>query len=53
MIIFFIYLVVFILLFDMKIFMNKLSIIVPCYNEEKTILSVIDEINEYSELEKK
>lgn len=36
----------------MKIFMNKLSIIVPCYNEEKTILSVIDEINEYSELEK-
>ena len=32
--------------------MDKLSIIVPCYNEEKTILSVIDEINEYSEFKK-
>jgi len=32
--------------------MNKLSIIVPCYNEEKTILSVIEEINEFKDLDK-
>ena len=32
--------------------MNKLSIIVPCYNEEKTILSVIKEINEFKDLDK-
>lgn len=32
--------------------MNKLSIIVPCYNEEKTILSVINEIEEFKDCEK-
>ena len=32
--------------------MNKLSIIVPCYNEENTILSVIKEINEFKDLDK-
>ena len=32
--------------------MNKLSIIVPCYNEEKTILSVINEIGQYTSEDK-
>jgi glycosyltransferase involved in cell wall biosynthesis len=32
--------------------MNKLSIIVPCYNEENTILSAIDEIKEFKDLDK-
>tara|TARA_B100000787_G_scaffold149488_2_gene121501 strand:+ start:364 stop:1056 length:693 start_codon:yes stop_codon:yes gene_type:complete len=32
--------------------MNKLSIIVPCYNEENTILSAIQEINEFNDLDK-
>jgi len=32
--------------------MSKLSIIVPCYNEEKTILSVIKEIKEFNDIEK-
>ena len=32
--------------------MNKLSIIVPCYNEEKTILSVIEEIEQSKVSEK-
>ena len=32
--------------------MNKLSIIVPCYNEEKTILSVIDEIRQFTDKDK-
>ena len=29
--------------------MNKLSIIIPCYNEEKTLLSVINEIESFKE----
>ena len=32
--------------------MNKLSIIVPCFNEEKTILSVIKEIKEFKDMDK-
>ena len=32
--------------------MNKISIIVPCYNEEKTILSVINEIEDFKDCEK-
>jgi glycosyltransferase involved in cell wall biosynthesis len=32
--------------------MNKLSIIIPCYNEEKTILSVINEIDDFKDCEK-
>ena len=32
--------------------MNKLSIIIPCYNEEKTILSVINEIDDFKDSEK-
>ena len=32
--------------------MNKLSIIVPCYNEEKTILSVIEEIEQFKSKDK-
>ena len=32
--------------------MNKISIIIPCYNEEKTILSVINEIEDFKDFEK-
>ena len=32
--------------------MNKISIIIPCYNEEKTILSVINEIEDFKDYEK-
>ena len=32
--------------------MNKISIIIPCYNEEKTILSVIKEIEDFKDYEK-
>ena len=32
--------------------MNKISIIIPCYNEEKTILSVINEIEDFKDCEK-
>mgnify|MGYP005994992097 CR=1 FL=1 len=32
--------------------MNKISIIIPCYNEEKTILSVINEIEDFMDCEK-
>ena len=32
--------------------MDKISVIIPCYNEEKTILSVIDEIESFKDCEK-
>ena len=32
--------------------MNKLSIIIPCYNEEKTLLSVINEIESFKDYKK-
>jgi glycosyltransferase involved in cell wall biosynthesis len=32
--------------------MNKLSIIIPCYNEEKTLLSVINEIESFRDYKK-
>ena len=32
--------------------MSKISIIIPCYNEEKTILSVINEIEDFKDCEK-
>ena len=32
--------------------MNKLSIIIPCYNEEKTLLSVINEIESFQDYKK-
>ena len=32
--------------------MNKISIIIPCYNEEKTILSVINEVEDFKDFKK-
>ena len=31
---------------------NKISVIIPCYNEEKTIEKVINEVNNYNSINK-